>query len=209
VIPHWRLTRNRYARRVYDALAAVGVTATRMVEFEATVSGVDAQDPTPDHRSTISVGTDEAADVSVVAVPAGDPLVGRLDLDFSIPVSVLDDEWVVVARTGDRAVGRALVSAGQRPYVKPLGRELSFDGAYVRRVFVAPAWRNEGVATRLVRTALAVAGSELGTGTAHALVAADNKPSQWVFEATGFRPVRCHDYVRLAALEYRRTTDRR
>jgi GNAT superfamily N-acetyltransferase len=192
VIPLWRLTRNRYARRVYDALAAVGVTATRMVEFEAPAGDAGA-------------AVDPPGGVAVEAVPAGDAA-DRYDMEFPIPASPLDGEWVVVARDGDRAVGRALVSAGREPYVEPLGTSLSFDGAYVRRVYVDRERRNEGIAKRLVGETLAVAREEFGVDTAHALIAADNRPSQWVFEANGFRPVRRHDYLRAFGLERRRTT---
>jgi GNAT superfamily N-acetyltransferase len=196
MIPLWRVTRNRYARRVYDTLDAVGITATSMLEFEADVAA-----PTPVRQEAIPEG------VSIDAAPTTEDPVRSLDLDFSIPVTYLDDEWIVVARTDDGPVGRALVSRGQRPYVAPLHEAIRFDGAYVRRVYVDRRWRNEGIATRLVGESLAVAGAELGSDTAHALIAADNKPSRWVFEANGFRPVRRHEYARLFGLEHRRTTE--
>lgn len=189
----WRLTRNRFARRVYDRLAAVGVTATRMIEYEADLETTDAPGPS---------GADSRVSLTVVA--PGERAERDLDVDFSIPVSCLDGEWVVVARTGDRPVGRALVSAGRSPYVEPLGERRTFDGAYVRRVYVARDWRNRGVAKRLVDAATAVASERLDEETAHALVAADNRPSRWVFESRGFCPVRRHDYVRLFGFERRR-----
>jgi GNAT superfamily N-acetyltransferase len=195
MIPVWRLTRNRHTRRVYEVLGAVGVTGTRMLEFEA-----DTGDTEP-----LEQGTDP--EVAVDAVPTTDDALTRLDLDFSIPVSFLDREWVVVATADGAAVGRALVSVDQQPYVEPLRERMTFDGAYVRKVYVGREWRNRGIAKRLVGRSLTVAREELGADTAHALIAADNKPSQWVFEANGFRPVRRYDYLRLFGLERRGATD--
>jgi GNAT superfamily N-acetyltransferase len=197
MIPLWRLTRNRHARRLYDGLAAVGVTATSMTEFEA--EATDRDEPEAD-----VAGPD---DVTFVAAPAADDPIAGLDLDLSVPVSLLDGEWAVIARTADRVVGRALVSAGRHPYVEPLRTELSFDGAYVRRVFVDRSRRNEGIATRLVAMTRAVAGAAFAAETIHALVAADNIPSRRVFVSNGFRSVRRHDYVRVLDLEKRRVTD--
>jgi GNAT superfamily N-acetyltransferase len=192
--PVWRLLRNRYTRRAYDTLVAAGLTASRMVEYRAPTAPGGGDD------------TDLPGVVSLLAAPASADRVGGFDLDFSIPVSYLDSEWVVVAASDGRAVGRALVSAGQRPYVEPLGRRVAFDGAYVRRVYVTPDWRNRGLATALVDEALAVGGRELAASTAHALVAADNRPSQWAFRANGFRPVRQYDYVSVFGHEWRRTS---
>lgn len=196
MIPVWRLTRNRYTRRIYEALDAAGVTATRMLEYRTAVADVpertadDVGGPTP---------------VSLVAGPAGTERHDDFSFDFSVPVAPYDREWVILAVAGDEAVGRALVSAGLEPTVDVLGTSMSFEGAYVRRVFVDRSWRGRGIATALVREAVTVGSREFGATTAYALIAADNKPSRWVFEANGFGPVRRHDYARLFGREWRRT----
>jgi len=194
---YWKLTRNRYTRRLYEALADVGITVTRMNEFAARTQPADESPEDPE------------TDVECVAVPATDELVERLELQFSIPVTYLDEEWVVVAVADGGAVGRTLVSAGREPYIAPLQQQMTFDGAYVRRVYVARQWRNSGIAGRLVRKALTVARTELGERRAFALIAPDNVPSRRVFEANGFSRERHHDYLRLFGLEYRRTVERR
>lgn len=196
MIPVWRLVRNRYARRLYETLSELGVTVSRMIEYEARLdSRHDGE--------TAAV----PAEVSFWSAPATAEPVRAVALDFSVPVTFLEDEWVVAATAGGEAVGRALVSAGQRPHVDPLGRRMTFDGAYVRRVYVDPAWRNRGLARRLVAETLPVARRELGADAASALVAPDNRPSRWAFEANGFEPVRHHDYLSVFDREWRRVTE--
>ena len=199
MIPRWRLVRNRYTRRIYETLSTAGLTVSRMVEYEVDL-----------HERASRDGTgplDVPAQTTFHTVPATADPVRRLDLDFSIPVTFLDDEWVTAATADGEAVGRSLVSAGQHPYVDALGRQMTFDGAYLRRVYVHPEWRNCGIARRLVAEALRVANREFGVDTAAALIAPDNKPSQWAFEANGFEPVRRHDYLSVFGREYRRVTD--
>jgi len=201
MIPLWKVARNRYTRRLYDAATSVGVTGSRMIEFVAETRKEGAE------SDAFSEG------VSITAAPATDALVEDLALDFSIPIEFIEGEWVVVATVdGDggeypEAVGRALVSAGRRPYVETLGKQMSFDGAYVRKVYADRGWRGEGIAKSLVAEALAVAREEFGCEKAFALIAADNKPSQGVFRSNGFAPVRRHDYVRLFGFERRRVEE--
>jgi GNAT superfamily N-acetyltransferase len=192
--PVWRLLRNSYTRRAYETLAAAGLTAARMVEYETSIAP-GAPEP-----------SDRPDGVSVVRAPSGSGRLSGFDLDFTIPVTCYDGEWVVAATADGDAVGRALVSAGQRPYVEHLDDRIAFDGAYLRRVYVTPTWRNRGIATLLIREALGIARHELDAETAHALIAADNRPSQWAFRANGFRPVRRFDYVAAFGHEWRRTT---
>lgn len=199
VIPLWRLTRNRYTRRLYDGLAGVGITVSRMVEYVADVQDPSAENPRAGAGSV-------SADVSFKTVPATDGLAGRLD--FSIPVTYLDGEWVIVAVANGDPVGRALVSAGHQPYVEALGQRLSVEGAYVRRVYVRRDWRNHGLAGRLVSLSRTVAAEQFDTESAHAVIAPDNVPSRAAFEANGFEPVRTHDYVSLFGREWRRSTER-
>jgi GNAT superfamily N-acetyltransferase len=215
--PVWRLLRNRYTRAAYEALSAAGLTAARMVEFQTAIDaagtggGPDRPDGTggavdgPDRPDDGDGDADGPDGVSIIAARSSADRLECYDLDFAIPVTFLDEEWVVVATARDRAVGRVLVSAGQRPYVEYLDERIAFDGAYVRRVYVTPEWRNCGLATLLIREALGVGRRELGASTAHALIAADNRPSQWAFRANGFGPVRRYDYVSVFGREWRRT----
>ncbi len=197
MIPVWRLVRNRHTRRVYETLSALGVTVSRMIEYEVYL------DDRHDGETDVAV----PAGVSFESAPATAGPVRAMDLDFSIPVTFLDNEWVIAATVGGEAVGRALVSVGQHPHVDPLGERMRFNGAYVRRVYVEPAWRNRGVARRLVAGTLPVARTELGADAASALVAPDNKPSRRVFGANGFEPVRHHDYLSVFDREWRRVTE--
>ena len=119
------------------------------------------------------------------------------DLDFSIPVDLLRSEWALVALADGEPIGRTLVSAGAEPYIHALERRMAFPGAYVRRVFVAPDWRTLGLGTQLLGRALAVAHDELCRERASALVAVDNRPSQWLFEGWGFERVRVHSHARV------------
>jgi len=186
---------------VYEGLAAVGVTASRMIEYEVKLQELSS--PT---------GTDlpeTPPEISFQSFPATADPAQRLDLNFSIPVTPLTDEWVIAATARGEAVGRALVSAGQHPPVDALGERMTFDGAYLRRVYVHREWRNRGIARRLVAEALDVANRKLGVDTASALIAPDNKPSRWTFEANDFEPVRRHDYLSVFGHEYRRVTDTR
>lgn len=200
MIPLWRVVRNRHTRRLYDRLSESGVTVARMVEYEADLADLSHRDGDGDAGTV-------PADVSFEHGKATADPIQALDLDFALPVTFLDEEWVVAATAGGEAVGRALVSAGQRPPVEPLGTGLSFDGAYVRRVYVAPEWRNRGLARRLVGETLPLADQALGADTAHALIAPDNRPSRRAFEAHGFEPVRHHDYLGLFGREWRRVRE--
>lgn len=179
----WRLTRNPYGRRVYDALKRAGVTATWMTEYRRPLDAPA--------RPAAPLGTD----VSVVEPERVTPL--------EAPVHELrNDEVVVAATAAGTPVGYLFCSAGTTHRVAPLERRLSFDGAYVRRVFVAPDHRRRGVASALVGAACAWA-AERGAASATALVARDNAPSRTLFERQGFAPERERLYVRLGPVSYR------
>jgi GNAT superfamily N-acetyltransferase len=184
----WRLTRNDHARRLYDALKRAGVTGTRMYEYVAHLDGSPTRDP-PDG---VAIDTRTPATLTPSACPA-------------LPEH-RDDETILVATEdgdeGEEVLGSLFVSPAPTIHVHPLETDLSFDGAYVRRVFVHPHARNRGVATALVARARTVA-TEWGLETVHALVALDNRPSQWVFEANGFERRRIHAYVRLFGYRHR------
>jgi GNAT superfamily N-acetyltransferase len=188
----WRLTRNDHARRLYDALKRVGITATRMYEYVAPLDTVEASREPPavvvvDPWAPDSLGVEEC------------PALPERREDETILVASADDG------DGEEVLGYLFVSPAPTVHVHPLEADLSFDGAYIRRVFVHPHARNRGVATALVARALALA-TEWGVETAHALVALDNRPSQWVFESNGFERRRVHGYLRLFGYRRRDVT---
>lgn len=196
MLPVWRLTRNEYARNLYDRLHRVGITATRMYEYETDLVSNDPIVESPVSADSVSFETLSAADV---------PQRG-FEIDFSIPTDFLQGEWAIVARIDGEPVGRTLVSGDTTPYVHPLDRSMSFPGAYVRRVFVTPEWRGAGLGTQMVKKALVVARDEFRCERASALIAVDNKPSQWLFDAVGFAPVRVHEFVRIGGFTWERTS---
>lgn len=131
---YWRLTRNTYARSVirfaespYDALKALGITATRMYEYRAELNRMN---------STRSPDTPARTSLEFVHTTEMDS--HEVDVDFSLPVDILDGEWAVIASIDGRPVGRTLVTDTPDPHVDPLERALPISGAYIRRVFVVP-----------------------------------------------------------------------
>jgi GNAT superfamily N-acetyltransferase len=188
----WRLTRNRYGRRIYEALGRLGVTATRMYEYVA-----DAGDPPSDR-----VAATEAT-LTVRGPDAGDRTGGRGHGDYA---DLAPDEWVVAARLDGAEVGHAFLSVDAERRVAPLERTLAFEGGYLRRLWVDPPARRRGIATALVARAVERAGTA-GAGRVTALVAADNRPSRWTFEAVGFEPHRRHTYARAGPVSWRRTDE--
>lgn len=180
----WRLTRNPYAKRLHAALDTVGLTV-----------------------SVLQVYT-RALDTHA------EPATGRVRLRYHDP-DVLTDSFrdadaldradrVVAAYADGRRVGSVLTTVGETVYVDPLHREFDPGGAYVWRLYVAPDHRGERLGRLLVRAALRAA-TECGPAVdrASALVAADNVPSQRVFEAVGFEPTRELRYVRLPGVDHR------
>lgn len=191
----WRLTRNRYGRAAYDALARAGVTATRLVEYVRPLA--DPADPTPAPAAAALPDATPDAGVSVGAVDPGTVV------DAGAPVEELRaDEEVVAAREDGATRGYLFCSVDAVHRVHPLEEDLSFDGAYVRRVFVDPDHRRRRVATALVAAACRRA-ADRGARRATALVAVDNRPSRLLFERTGFEPRRVHTYARVGPLARR------
>lgn len=179
----WRLTRNRYGRACYDRLQAMGVTATAMTEYVAALS------ETPARRVESSL-TIESCDGERV---------GPLDAPTD---ELADGEVVLGAFDGGVAVGYLFYSVDATHHINPLERELSFEGAYLRRVYVAPDHRQRGVASALVAAACERARRQ-GVDRATALVARDNVPSRALFESHGFEGVHDRRYVRVGPLSYR------
>ncbi|WP_396611575.1 GNAT family N-acetyltransferase [Haloferax sp. S1W] len=178
----WRLTRTETARRVYEALKAHGVTATQMDEYVTETSGDrPIRDPDADvERRTLA--SDEAR---------------QYERTYDAFFELRDDEQAVCAFDGDSLVGYLFLGdPGLTYHIKPLERDLHIPGGYIRRVFVAPAARNRGIATALVSRAVDEA-EKRGADTVHALVARDNRPSQWTFEANDFRVERTRAYYRV------------
>ncbi|MDS0475206.1 GNAT family N-acetyltransferase [Natrinema sp. 1APR25-10V2] len=182
----WRLTRNRYGRTAYDALARMGLTATVMTEYVA----------------TLEQATFDTADAGAFSVEVCEPgQVAPLDA----PVDELrPDERVIAALEDGRLRGYCFCSVDAAHEIHPLERTLAFDGAYIRRVFVDRDHRNRGIATAIVAEACRQA-RERGVRRATALVALDNSPSRRLFERHGFEPRRRRRYVRAGPLTHRAT----
>ncbi|MDS0279324.1 GNAT family N-acetyltransferase [Halomicroarcula sp. S1AR25-4] len=177
----WRLTRNRYGRAVYDRLAAAGVTATLLSEYVADPAAVD-----PSGSESVSVEVCDPARVSELGAPVGE---------------LADGEVVLGAFEGGTPLGYLFCSLDATHDIAPLERRRSFEGAYLRRVFVAPDHRQRGVASALVVGACDWAHGR-GATRASALVARDNVPSRALFAAHGFDVVRDHRYVRVGPLSH-------
>ena len=179
----WRLVRNRHTRRLYEALKRLGVTATRMYEYVAE-RALGARDP--------------PSGVALVVHDPGDPAT----LNHPHTAERRPDEYAVVARADDTPVGHLFTSVDATHRIDPLERSLDVDGAYVRRVWVDPSCRGEGVASALLARALRTTAADRTT----ALVAVDNRPSRRLFAGSGFVARRVHTYVRLGPTALRRTT---
>jgi ribosomal protein S18 acetylase RimI-like enzyme len=190
----WQVTRNPYGRAVYDWLTDHGVTATVMYEYRRRLDGEAADGhhtPADDTEPTVGVGDPAALDFG----GTDPPLAERRE-----------DEELIVATTDGTVRGYLFLTVDATLRVHPLERELSFEGAYVRRVFVHPDYREQGIASATLRAALDRA-RERGARTATALVAADNRPSQWLFESHEFERVRRRVYGRVGSLSWRRVDE--
>lgn len=186
----WRLTRNRYARALYDALGAAGVRAAKMDAY------VLPADRTPPERSPEGVSFEvmPAATVDPGESPDADDLAS--------------DDRVAFARVDDEVAG--YVVASDRPVPVPeVGRRAVRQGAYLWRLFVAPDHREHGIATALVGRAVAAAREQFDVGEAFALVAIDNYPSKRAFEANGFIAEQRITYYRAFGRERRVVSDHR
>jgi len=183
----WRLTRNRYGRSVYDALGRAGITATWMYEYTRSLA-----EPIPDSADTeVSVERCDPARVASLDPPVADLVAG---------------EDVVAAFADGEPLGYLFCSVGATHHIVPLDRRLSFDGAYIRRVFVDPDCRNRGVATAMVAAACRHAADD-GAADATALVALDNRPSRALFERLGFRATRARRYAAVGPLSWHSVRD--
>jgi len=186
----WRVTRNRYGRAVYERFKRVGVTATWLTEYVRNVDGCVSPRTHPD----CSVGIVDPPAVSPLDAPVGELRPG---------------EEVLAATESGSPRGYLFLSVDATHEIAPLERTLSFEGAYVRRVFVALDHRDRGIASALLATARDRVRAR-GAGRATALVARDNVPSRALFASQGFVPVRERLYLRLGPLSGRwvRESDR-
>ncbi|MDS0294054.1 GNAT family N-acetyltransferase [Halogeometricum luteum] len=182
--PLWRLTRTGPARRLYETSKRAGITGTRMYQYVA--------DPTD--------GRGADGDVDGVRFEVRRP--EEAGEEYDAFAELLPEERVLCALDGGEIAGYLFVSVDAAHRVHPLEETLRFDGAYVRRVFVRPDRRNRGIATALVSRARDWA-RERDAAAVHALVALDNAPSRWTFEANGFEPRHEHVYYRLFCLSRR------
>jgi GNAT superfamily N-acetyltransferase len=192
----WRLSRTPTARRVYDWLAARGVTVATMLLY-VREGEPPARDPPA--GATVERWTGDPADLPADAPDAAASPRGALS-------ALGEFDRGLVARVDGTHAGHVLVS--DRPVrVDPLGTVLDEPGAYVHRLYVGPDHRGEGLATALVAAALRVA-REWDHDRAWALIAPDNRPSRWTFEACGFAPRERLDYARLGPVSRRRRVAR-
>lgn len=163
----WRVTRHPTVRRLYDSLEARGLFLAQLDRFERETDGAE------------SVAVPEGVSLSVTTAAEGVP--DRLAGDPLAP-----SDRLVRARRGETTVGSCVVS-DRAVYVPELRRRLSFDGAYLWRLYVAPAERGRGIGTAIVSRTVAAAAAA-GADWIVALVAPDNLPSRRAFRSLGFRP---------------------
>lgn len=184
----WRLTRNRYGRLLYDSLTAAGLTATWLTEYRADPAAVAAD------------AGERRVDTRAVAPSTVAPL--------DAPVADLGpDETVLAAFADGDPVGYLFHSVDATRHIEPLERDLSFDGGYLRRVFVAPTHRQQGVASALLERACQHA-CDRGASQVTALVARDNVPSRRLFESHRFEPTRARRYLRVGPFSCRSVRQR-
>jgi ribosomal protein S18 acetylase RimI-like enzyme len=183
MLPLWRVTRNRFGERLHARLDDAGVTVSRLYEYRAPLpAGDDASPP---------------ADVTIRRVEPSS-LPERAPID-----ELIAEESVFAAVAGGTVAGYLFLSVDAEVPVPELRTTLSVDGGYVRRLFVDPDHRRRGIAGALVGAATTAA-AERGADAATALVAVDNRPSQWTFEGRGFERVARRAYDRLWGFDRRR-----
>lgn len=187
----WRLTRNRYGRAVYDALGRAGITATEMIEYVRPLEGTASTPPFDSGDRPCSIERCEPDRVAALDAPTHE---------------LADGEEIVAAAVDGEARGYLFCSVDATHEIHPLERELAFDGAYVRRVYVDPTHRGQGLASGMLAVACDWA-AERGATEATALVAIDNRPSRGLFESHGFTAERKRRYARVGPLSARTTRD--
>lgn len=175
--------RSRWGRRLYETLLHRGLVVARLVEYVAERPFSNYPD-SPARLSHYAPG---------VVPPAGTPVSADRD----------EDEHAVVAWVDGDPVGSVLVGVDAARRVAPLERTLRFDGAYLRRLRVTPAYRRIGVGTALVAAAADCPDYTRAT----ALVGADNRASRGLFESLGFTARRIRTRVRAGPVAARRVVE--
>lgn len=203
MISLWRLTRNQYGRALYELLAQAGITATAMRKYavnlpDKTATEVDKTIRTDNssHTSMRAWTSESNPRFSIVSCPDA---AASLDAPLA---ERLPTETVLTAYEKGVARGYLFISVNRTVPIDVLECELSFNGAYIRRVYVDQAHRNRGVATALITAANRYAAA-LDATQAIALVAIDNRPSQALFETCGFTARSTRVYARIGPLSIR------
>jgi ribosomal protein S18 acetylase RimI-like enzyme len=132
-------------------------------------------------------------------------IVSRPDAPASLDAPIaekLPAETVLTVCEKGVARGYLFISVNTTVPIDVLECKLSFNGAYIRRVYVDQAHRNRGVATALITAANRYASARDAT-QAVALVAIDNRPSQALFETCGFTVRSTRVYARIGPLSIR------
>lgn len=184
----WRLLRNPYTRAVYDFLANHGVKVSKMYLYGTTLDS---------SNFAFEAREGDFGDISF-DVRSPDELTAPPSQDAAALASGDD---VVVAVADGEPVGFQTLSLDRAVYVSPVERELEFP-AFLWGLYVAPNYRNRGIATELIRRALALAG-ERGADEARTLVALDNSLSKRALTTNGFEPRREVSYYQFGKFEKR------
>ncbi len=170
----WRLTRNRYARGLYERLDDAGFVLASLDRF---VRGAE------DARRGTSTDSPDCTAVDAVRFRRAGADGGLLPALADDPLA--PEDLVLTAERDGETIGYCVLS--DRPaYVPELHRRLEFPGGYVWRVYVDPAERGQGVGTSLVDESVRVAAEHFDAPSVSALVAPDNLPSRRAFESVGF-----------------------
>jgi ribosomal protein S18 acetylase RimI-like enzyme len=184
-----RLTRNRYTQRVYEICFELGVTATWLSEYGKRLEATDGLEASSDASlpDRYRIRTCDPETVDPLDAPVADLQAG--------------EEVIAILEDGTPC-GYLFLSVDTTHEIQPLEQQLAFDGAYIRRVYVAPEYRNQGLGSAMLEFALSRS-VERGARRATALVALDNTPSRKLFERYGFDVERTHRYVRAGSLVHR------
>ena len=192
----WHLVRNPYTRAAYDFLACHGVKVSKMHLYGADLAAIEVAAGGAQAPPAATDGSD-CEDISF-DVRGADELTAPPSQDAS---ALAADDDVVIALADGEPVGFQTLSLDRAVYVSPVERELEYP-AFLWGLYVAPRYRNRGIATELIRRALALA-HERGADDAHTLVAVDNSLSKRALTSNGFEPRREVSYYRLGPLERR------
>jgi len=167
----WRVSRHPVVRWIYERLDRAGIVLAQLDRFE---------------RSTATSPPDGPALPDAIELTRTTPA-DRLPATLNA-APVAPEDRLLLARRADTTVGWCLLSA--RPvYVPELHRRLSFDGAYLWRLYVTPNERGQGIGSALVMRAIQEAATALNETQISALVAPDNLPSRRAFANAGFTPI--------------------